>query len=143
MGHESLVFSMSTRPPPKSSARAGDRSQLEATKRYTCRLPLALASRLEALLEMHPETTRSRLVADLLGLGLAEVERTRTGAGLGWGGVRADRQQPIYLLTGPFSEFHKLTHKHHLALERDLFGENLGEPGLSDQYLLGDGTDLE
>ena len=143
MGHESLVFSMSTRPPPKSSARVGDRSQLEATKRYTCRLPLALASRLEALLEMHPETTRSRLMADLLGLGLAEVERTRTGAGLAWGGVRADHPPPIYLLTGPFSAFHKLTHKHHLALERDLFGEDLADARPSDEYLLGDAADLE
>lgn len=27
---------------------------------------------------------------------------------------------PVYLLTGPFSEFHGLTFKHHLALEREL-----------------------
>jgi hypothetical protein len=143
MAHHSPLISMSTRPSPKSSVHALDRGPHEATKRYTCSLPLALASRLEALLEMHPETTRSQLIGDLLGLGLAEVERTRSGSGLEWGGVQADRQQPIYLLTGPFSEFHKLTQKHHLALERERCGDDLAEPGPSQRYLLGDATDLE
>jgi len=109
-----------------------------ARKRYSCRLPLALASRLEALCEMHPQKTRTQLLTDLLDLGLAEVERASSGAAAGLAGFQPDTRQPVYLLTGPFSEFHDLIHKHHLAMEHEL---DKDEPEASypmDDYTLGD-----
>lgn len=94
------------------------RSKALARKRYVCRLPLELASRLEALREGYPGKKRSQLLEELLRLGLNEVEHA-------WGASAAaadtafhpDTRQPIYLPTGPFAEFHSLVQKHHLALE--------------------------
>ena len=43
-------------------------------KKYSFNLPLSLASRLEALCELHPYKTRTQVIADLIGIGLAEVE---------------------------------------------------------------------
>lgn len=107
-------------------------------KKYTVRLPLALAARLEALCEMHPETTRTQLIGDLLGLGLAEVERVRSGPNDTATSLVPDVNQPIYLLMGPFSEFHHLSYKHHLALEHALAKEEVQGPPPADPYTLGD-----
>lgn len=107
-------------------------------KKYTVRLPLALAARLEALCEMYPLTTRSQLIGDLLGLGLAEVERARSGTGDTAPTLPSSANAPIYLLTGPFSEFHHLTYKHHLALEHALAKEDVQDPPPVDEYTLGD-----
>lgn len=109
-----------------------------ARKRYAFRLPLALASRLEALCEMHPQKTRTQLVGDLLSLGLAEVERVQSGAAAGLAEFQPDTRQPIYLLTGPFAAFHGLTHKHHLAMEHELAKDDMESPNPIDEYTLGD-----
>lgn len=109
-----------------------------ARKKYACRLPLELASRLEALCEMHPGKTRAQLMRDVLGVGLAEVERAWSGNATGAPGFQPDTRQPIYLLSGPFAEFHGLIHKHHLAMEHELASD---EPQVSypvDDYTLGD-----
>lgn len=89
-------------------------------KRYAFRLPVALAARIEALCEMHPETSRSQLISDLLALGVAEVERTRGHQHSALPGAVTEMTSPIYLLSGPFVEFHGLTRKHHLAMEHAL-----------------------
>lgn len=115
-----------------------ERSMRLARKRYSCRLPLELASRLEALCEMHPQKTRSQLMGDLLGLGLAEVERAWSGAAAGPAEFHPDTRQPIYLLTGPFAEFHGLIHKHHLAMEHELAKEDPQASYPVDEYMLGD-----
>jgi hypothetical protein len=107
-------------------------------KRYTCLLPLDLAARLEALFEMHPETPRSKVIADLLRLGVAEVERTHAVVELAHPFAPGDNRQHIYLLSGPFAEFHKLTYKHHLALERAQNKEDASEPNTNAGYQLGD-----
>lgn len=109
-----------------------------ARKRYSFKLPLELASRLEALCEMHPQKTRSQLIGDLLGLGLAEVERAWSQAATGLGGFHPDTRQPIYLLTGPFAEFHGLTYRHHLAMERELEKDEPQPMPPIDEYMLGD-----
>ena len=109
-----------------------------ARKRYSFRLPLELASRLEALSEMHPRKTRTQLVADLLGLGLTELERVWSQSATGLVGFHPDTKQPIYLLTGPFAEFHGLTHRHHLALEHELAKDALEPTYPVDEYALGD-----
>ena len=104
-------------------------------KHYACQVPLALAARLEALFDMHPEKQRSQLMADLLALGLDQVERTRSGLTLAEPEPLPDAHAPIYLLTGPFDAFHGLVHKHHLALERAL-DEADTPPGSAQDYRL-------
>lgn len=109
-----------------------------ARKRYSFRLPLELASRLEALSEMNPQKTRTQLVADLLGLGLAELERVWSQSATGLVGFHPDTKQPIYLPTGPFAEFHGLTRRHHLAMEHELAKDDPEPPYPVDEYALGD-----
>lgn len=107
-------------------------------KKYTLSLPLALASRVEALCEMHPQTTRTQLIGDLLGLGLAEVERARSSPHDTATSQVPDVNQPVYLLTGPFSEFHHLSYKHHLALEQARDKKDSQAMQAVDGYTLGD-----
>ena len=106
-------------------------------KRYSFMLPLELASRLEALCEMHPHKTRAQLVGDLLDLGLAEVERARTPSNPELAGFHPDTKQPIYLLTGPFAEFRGLAHRHHLALEHERAKDDPEPLAPRDDYTLG------
>jgi hypothetical protein len=135
MGHGIHFSSMKTRLSKKAPERPG--------KRYSVELPLDLAARLEALFEMHPGTPRSHLMADLLRLGVAEVQRTHAGEDLAHGFALVDSRQPIYLLSGPFAEFHKLLYKHHLALERAKNKEDASEPNTNAGYQLGDTVGLE
>ena len=123
----------------RSPARKQASGASLARKRYALRLPLALASRLEALCEMHPHATRSQLITDLLGLGLAQVERRASAEALtSPAPFHADIRQPIYLLTGPFAEFRGLTYKHHLAMERELDADDPQALHAPDDYELGD-----
>jgi len=124
---------------PADSTKAPNEGGLRlARKRYSFRLPIELASRLEALCEMHPQTTRAQLMGDLLGLGLAEAERAWSGAATGLAGFHPDTRQPVYLLTGPFAEFHGLIHKHHLAMERELAQDDPQVSYPVDEFVLGD-----
>jgi predicted DNA-binding protein len=109
-----------------------------ARKRYSFRLPLELASRLEALFEMHPQKPRAHLLADLLRLGLAEVERVQSAVAAGLAEFHPNKRQPIYLLTGPFAEFHGLTRKHHLAMEHELAKDDAESSSSIGEYSLGD-----
>ena len=122
----------------RQSSGAPERDVRLARKRYACRLPVRLACRLEALFEMHPDKTRSQLMADLLDLGLAGLERAHAGATGGDAGSATDTRQAIYLLSGPFAEFHGLIHKHHLALERELANEDAAPSPAAEVYTLGD-----
>lgn len=109
-----------------------------ARKRYSFRLPVELASRLEALFEMHPKKTRAQITGDLLRLGLIELERAWTPTTSDLPEFHADTEQPIYLLNGPFSEFRGLIYKHHLALEHELDKDNPKPSNSADEYTLGD-----
>jgi predicted DNA-binding protein len=123
----------------KSTNLSSVESSLQlARKRYSFRLPIELASRLEALFEMHPKQRRSHLVGDLLRLGLAEVERVQTAVVAGEAEFHPDKKQPIYLLTGPFAEFHGLTRKHHLAMEHELAKDDVEPSNSMGEYSLGD-----
>lgn len=101
------------------SKKSSNQRQL-ARKPYSVRLPSVLAARLEALHEMYPRKSRSELIGDLLGLGLAQVERAWPSANAETVEFHPDSRQPIYLLTGPFAEFRGLAHKHHSAMAREL-----------------------
>lgn len=105
--------------PTKLRAPGAARSKPLARKRYVCRLPLQLASRLEALREAYPGKKRSQVLEELLRLGLTEVEHAWAGAAAADTAFHPDTRQPIYLPTGPFAEFHSLVQKHHLALEHE------------------------
>ncbi len=87
---------------------------------------------------MHPQTTRIQLLRDLLDLGLAEVAHTRSEFTTGSTVLQPDKKQPIYLLTGPFAEFHSLTRKHHLAMERELAKDDEELSSSTGEYALGD-----
>ena len=104
-------------------------------KRYAFRLPIHLAARIEALCEMHPETPRRQLISDLLALGVTEVERAQGQQNSALPSTLPDPKQPIYLLNGPFVEFHGLAHKHHLAMEHALDGDEA--PSTLVSYSLG------
>ncbi len=56
-------------------------------------------------------------------------------------GFHPDTKQPIYLLTGPFAEFHGLIHRHHLALEHELAKDDPEALFPVDEYALGDSAD--
>lgn len=129
---------MKTNNPANMRNVSQERAMRLGRKRYSCRLPLELAAKLEALYQMYPGKTRTQLIGDLLGLGLAEVERAWSGSSAGQAGFHPDTRQPIYLLTGPFAEFRGLAHKHHLAMEREL-GEDPQVSYPVDAYTLGDG----
>ena len=107
-------------------------------KRYALWLPLALASRVEALCEMYPQKSRTQVMSDLLGLGLAQIEQALPAPDPGQPAFQSDIRQPIYLLTGPFSEFHGLARKHHLAMERELAREDPEAIQSADVYALDD-----
>lgn len=87
---------------------------------------------------MHPQKTRAQLFGDLLGLGLAEVERMQATGAVGLAEFQPDIKQPIYLLTGPFAAFHGLAHKHHLAMEHELAKDDTESSNSIDEYTLGD-----
>ena len=123
----------------KSTNLSSVESSLQlARKRYSFRLPIELASRLEALFEMHPQKSRARLLGDLLNLGLAEVERVQSAVAAGLAEFHPDKKQPIYLLTGPFAAFHGLTRKHHLAMEHELAKDDAEPSSSIGEYSLGD-----
>ena len=125
-------------PGPAAAVPGGATPASLARRRYGLRLPIPLVARIEALCEMHPGTPRSRLLADLVGLGLAELGRNAARNSRVASDFHPDTSQTIYLLDGPFAEFHGLTAKHHRALERELAGDE-PQPGSGrDPYLLGD-----
>lgn len=109
-----------------------------ALKRYSIRLPLHLASRVEALCEMYPEKTRTDLLADLLGMGLARLERAWPRAMPSATRLQPENRRPIYLLSGPFAEFHGLTHKHHTAMARELARDEPEPMRSLEEFHLGD-----
>jgi len=108
-----------------------------ARKTYRLRLPMALASRLEALCEMYPYKSRSELMGDLMGLGLAQVERTWPQTAAGATEFHPDTRQPIYLLTGPFAEFRGLAHRHHHSMAHELALDEPEPLVPLDEYQLG------
>lgn len=107
-------------------------------KKYSFNLPFSLASQLEALCELHPHKTRTQLIADLIALGLAEIERSASHASSETSEFHPDTSQHIYLLNGPFAEFHGLARKHHLAMERELAQDDTELSYPIDDYSLGD-----
>lgn len=103
--------------------------------RYSLRLPVGVAARLAAWCELHPQRSRTELVAELLEAGLAEAERSLRQPAPAADGP-ADTRQPVYLPTGAFAEFHGLVQKHHLQLERERDHEAAAAPYPAVDYLL-------
>ena len=107
--------------------------------RQSLRLPLAVAARLAAWCELHPQRSRSDLVAELLEAGLAVAERSLRQEVSQMAPTvdgPADTRQPVYLPTGAFAEFHGLVQKHHLQLEREQDHEAAAAPYPAVDYLL-------
>lgn len=104
---------------------------------YACRLPFELASRLEALHDLHPARPRSQLMVDLIALGLSDLERSWSASPPEF---RADPRQAVYLVSGPFEEFRGLTHKHHLAMENAAAHEDPQSTAPVPGFWLGDAS---
>jgi hypothetical protein len=108
-------------------------------KNYSVKLTNALAAKLEAVCEMHPHKKPAQVLADLLTLALTEIERRADqhteGGTLE---LQADPSQAVYLLGGPFAEFHGLVRKHHHALSQRVDGdEDTQAPVATRAYQLG------
>lgn len=110
-----------------------------AHKTYSLQLPLQLASRLEALSEMYPARPQAELLVDLLGLGLAQLEQhwPQAKTCVAADPFHPDQRSPVYLLTGPFDEFHGLVRKHHGAMARELDRDEPEPLHPLDEYRLG------
>lgn len=140
---------MSDTPSLAAAARPGP----AGVRRCSLRLPLAVAARLEAWCEMHPQRSRSEWMATLLESGLTEAERSLAVAHRGpgergkrgpdpagevmerapreegeGGGPIPGAQPSVYLPSGPFAEFHGLVNKHHLQLEQARDAASRGAP---------------
>lgn len=122
---------MHTIHPPKQTGKKGITS-----KRYAIRLPISLAARIEALSELHPLKTSSELIADVLSLGFQKIENENKFHLHDTAPVWPNSMQPVYLLHGPFSEFHGLVRKHHLALEHEFPEDGNQREAKQDLYLL-------
>ncbi len=68
----------------------------------------------------------TEMLTDLITLGLSQVEMA----------TAQSTQTPVFLLNGPFAEFHHLVVKHHRRMERELAGEDLELPAAPDPYNL-------
>ena len=111
--------------------RPRQRAQL---RRVSLRLPIGLAARLAALCEMHKQKSRTEILTDLLTFALSQVEKAAPPrSGLDQAALQS-AQTPVYLLSGPFFEFHHLVVKHHRRMERELTGEDLELPAVPDPY---------
>lgn len=95
-----------------------------------------MAARLAALCELHPGRSRTQILTDLLRVALSQVELVAPEhAGHELIAPHAGTP-PIYLLSGPFPEFHHLVVKHHRRLERELAGDDAEAPAVPDAYNL-------
>jgi hypothetical protein len=99
-----------------------------AMKKYSFHLPNELAAKLDALCEMYSQKKPAQVIADLVALAMSEVER-RSGSNAGGDAspFQAGPSQHVYLLAGPFAEFHGLVRKHHHALTH-LVDDEDGQP---------------
>ena len=116
---------------PALEHRPRQRAQLQ---RISLRLPIRLAARLAALCEMHKQKSRTEILTDLITLGLSQVEKAvapRSGLDQA---TPPSALTPVYLLSGPFAEFHHLVVKHHRRMERELAGDDLELPAAPDPY---------
>jgi hypothetical protein len=107
-------------------------------KSYSFSVPLELAARIAALCEMHPQKSRSQIIGEVLGLGLADMERSWAQGRSEIGEFPPATGQEIQLQMEPFSEFHRLIYKHHLAMERGLGKDEPPPPFPTNNYLPGD-----
>jgi predicted DNA-binding protein len=125
---------------PHQNAKSARQDAIDdrTRKRYSFRLPVALIAKLEALCEMHPNKKRSQILTDLITLGLEQVEHAAFNNQQEPAEVQPDTRQHVYLLTGPFSAFHGLVYKHHLALEHEQVIDQSEPIPAIDEYALND-----
>lgn len=104
-------------------------------KRYCCHLPPHLAVRFDKLYQAHPELSHEKLMCNLLGLALYRMDKAPEEHNPQWMTRCANMQRKVYLLFGPFSEFHGLFFKHHSALDKDYIKNEIDIEALIDEYM--------
>lgn len=101
-------------------------------------LPLAMAAQLAALQDLHKGKSAHQIVIDLISLGLDQIEAVARRSPKLSETMQDAGQIAVYLLNGPFAEFHHLVVKHHRRMEREAAGDDM-EPGAArDPYDLND-----
>jgi hypothetical protein len=103
-------------------------------------LPLVIAAQLAALQEMHKSKSDHQVLIDLIALGLARVEAAAQGTEVLLDAKPESRHEAVYLLNGPFAEFHHLVVKHHRRMEREAAGDDPELAIGADPYDLNDDT---
>ncbi len=119
---------------PPRAPQAQRKPRGPSDQRVSLRLPLPMAARLAALCELHPGRPRAKILVDVLNLGLAEVERASPSPTGQTPALPHIGPSPVYLLGGPFPEFHHLLVKHHRRLERELATDDPEIPATPDAY---------
>ena len=100
---------------PQPIARSG---RPVVSRTVTLHLTNHLATDILRLSRRHPQRTLDDLIGDIVGLGLLQFERNRRMPKKARPAPsHIVGRQPVYLPLGPFTEFHHLVYRHHLALE--------------------------
>lgn len=105
--------------------------------KHSLRVPEPLALRMKSLLDTCREVDPNQLICEVLRLGLDEVEKATSRTSAGQPEFCTDSSQPVYLLTGPFSEFHGISHRPRRTLDHAPYAEDAESGGTADQYSLG------
>lgn len=108
---------------------APDNSRI-TSKQFSFRLPVHVAAKLSALVEMYPQKTRTELVGDLLATALDEVVKGMPLIQGKFYDHDPDTGDELYEDVGPAPRFWKLADKYYKELEREMGIEN--PPSLSE-----------
>lgn len=99
-------------------------SEERAPHKYTIKLPLSVAARVRALVEMYPGRSESEIIVDLLATALDEFLEVLPYV-QGKTIIRKDDfGEPVYEDVGLTPRFIELTHKYTMFLEKELNEKN-------------------
>lgn len=93
-------------------------------KQYSFRLPIHVAAKLAALVDMYPQKTRTELVGDLLATALDDLIASlpsHKGRSLGY---IPEVGEEVFEEFGPRVKFWELAESHFVALEREMGNDN-------------------
>ena len=102
----------------QSSTKKACSSYQWSSKLYCFRLRKSIASQFEQLCKRYPHLEPQELVNDLILLGLDQRKSIRQASHVLSEHLSSTGCRHIALLSGPFTEFHGLVFKKHIAVDR-------------------------